>query len=145
MDRTGLFYCLAPDTAIAQRQVEGSKKRKTIVKVTLMCNADGSDKRNPLIIGHVKKPRCFQKKTWVNSAPTAAATLWRGWMVSYSNISCTISKRHARSKTKHRSPPDKASAHTAHDMEDKERESRVPSYKNDFKAAKNGRRYYLLI
>ena len=31
--------------------------------VALMCNADGSEKGEPFIIDHAKKPRCFQKKT----------------------------------------------------------------------------------
>ena len=63
MDETGLFYCLAPDKTIAQRHLERSKKSKKRVTDALMCNTDGSDKREPFIIGHAKKPRCFQKKT----------------------------------------------------------------------------------
>ena len=59
MNTPGLFYCLARDKTIARRQVEGSKKSKTRVTVALMCNADDVDKREPLIIGYAKKPRCF--------------------------------------------------------------------------------------
>nr|CCA17138.1 CENPB protein Homeodomainlike putative [Albugo laibachii Nc14] len=62
MDERGLFYCPAPDKTIAWRQVEGSKKSKNRVTVALTCNADGSDEREPFIIGHANKPHCFQKK-----------------------------------------------------------------------------------
>nr|CCA27684.1 putative CENPB/ARS binding proteinlike protein [Albugo laibachii Nc14] len=63
MDETELFHCLALEKTIARRQVEGSKKRKTRVTVALTCNAEGSDKCEPFIIGHANKPRCFQKKS----------------------------------------------------------------------------------
>ncbi|KAE9347551.1 hypothetical protein PR003_g6874 [Phytophthora rubi] len=63
MDETGLFYKLAPDKTIASRQIEGAKKSKVCVTVALTCNADGSDMREPFIIGHANKPRCFKKKS----------------------------------------------------------------------------------
>ncbi|KAE8913425.1 hypothetical protein PF005_g17746 [Phytophthora fragariae] len=63
MDETGLFYKLAPDKTIASRQIEGAKKSKVRVTVALTYNADGSDMREPFIIGHANKPRCFKKKS----------------------------------------------------------------------------------
>jgi hypothetical protein len=63
MDETGLFYNMAPDRTIASRQIEGSKKEKTRITIAFTCNADGSDRIEPLIIGHANKPRCFKKKT----------------------------------------------------------------------------------
>nr|CCA20641.1 putative CENPB/ARS binding proteinlike protein [Albugo laibachii Nc14] len=62
MDETGLFYCLETDETIARRQMEGSKESKPRVTTALTCNADGSDKREPFIIVHANKTRCFQKK-----------------------------------------------------------------------------------
>ncbi len=63
MDETGLFYRMAPDRTIAQRQIEGSKKDKSRLTIALAANADGSHKIKPFIIGHACKPRAFQKKT----------------------------------------------------------------------------------
>src|SRR2546423_5551309 len=63
MDETGLFYSMAPDKTIAQRQIEDSKNDKTRITVAFTCNVDGSDQFEPLFIGHAGKPRCFLKKT----------------------------------------------------------------------------------
>ena len=63
MDETGLFYNLAPDKTIAQRQIEGAKKDKTRITIGFTCNASGSDRLSPLFIGHAAKPRCFKKKS----------------------------------------------------------------------------------
>src|SRR5436190_3783859 len=63
MDETGLFYNMAPDKTITQRQIEGSKKDKTRITIAFTCNANGSDQVEPLFIGHAGKPRCFMKKT----------------------------------------------------------------------------------
>ena len=57
----GLFYNLSPDKTIAQRQIEGLKKDKTIITLCLTSYADGTDKLELLIIGHFEKPRCFQR------------------------------------------------------------------------------------
>ena len=62
MDETGLFYCMAPSKTISQRQIEGSKKDKTRLTVAFTCNADGSDKLEPLFLGHSERPRCFNKR-----------------------------------------------------------------------------------
>ncbi|OWZ09130.1 CENPB protein Homeodomainlike [Phytophthora megakarya] len=56
-DEIGLFYKLCPGRTIASMQIAGAKKSKTRITVALCCNADGSDLREPLFIGHVKKQR----------------------------------------------------------------------------------------
>lgn len=58
----GLFYSMALDRTIAQRQIEGIKKDKSRIKLAFTANADGSDKLPPFFIGHASKPRCFNKK-----------------------------------------------------------------------------------
>ena len=63
MDEKGLFYNLAPDTTIAQRQIEGSKKDKTRLTIAFTCNDTGTDRFVPLYIGHANKLRCFEKKS----------------------------------------------------------------------------------
>lgn len=118
MDETGLFYCLAPDKTIAQRQVEGSKKSKTRVTVALMCNADGSDKREPFIIGHAKKPRCFQKKTGDQLGFYYRSNL-KAWMtgVLFREWLCELDNDMRAQKRNIVLLLDNASAHTAHGME----------------------------
>ncbi|KAI1004883.1 hypothetical protein K3495_g3333 [Podosphaera aphanis] len=67
MDETdifsGLFDNLSSDKTIAQKQIQGLKKDKTRITLCLASNADGSDKLELMIIGHFKKPRCFQSKS----------------------------------------------------------------------------------
>ena len=75
MDETGLFYNLAPDTTIASQQIEGlfyhlslsnflgAKKDKTRLTIGFTINATGTDRWEPLYIGHAGKPHCFKKKT----------------------------------------------------------------------------------
>jgi hypothetical protein len=63
MDETGLFFCMPPDRTLASQQLSGIKANKTRITVALCTNADGSDIRKPLFIGHSKKPQCFKGKT----------------------------------------------------------------------------------
>jgi len=63
MDETAYLYNLAPDKTIAQRQIEGSKKDKTRLTIGLTCNVTGTDRFKLLFLGHVGKPRCFNKKS----------------------------------------------------------------------------------
>src|SRR5208282_626089 len=60
MDETGSFYNMPPDTTIARPQIENHKTRMTIA---FTCNATGTDRFEPLFIGHAAKPRCFEGKT----------------------------------------------------------------------------------
>nr|CCA22152.1 hypothetical protein TRIADDRAFT_5525 [Albugo laibachii Nc14] len=118
IDEKGLLYHLEPNRNIAQRQVEGSKKSKTRVTVALICNANGSEKREPFDIDHVKKLRCFQKKVrdqlgfYYRSNLKAWMTgfLFREWMCELDNDMRT-QKRNSVYLL------DNSSAHTAYGME----------------------------
>ena len=61
-DETGLFYRQAPQKIIASKDVAGGKVDKTRLTIGFMCNADGSKKEEPLIIGTAEKPLCFKGK-----------------------------------------------------------------------------------
>lgn len=63
MDETGLFYSMAPDRTLASRQLSGVKADKVRITVALCTNADGSDIRTPLFIGHSRKPKCCKGRT----------------------------------------------------------------------------------
>nr|CCA19907.1 hypothetical protein TRIADDRAFT_5525 [Albugo laibachii Nc14] len=118
MDETGLFYCLAPNKTIAQRQVRGLKKSKTRVTVALMCNADGSDKHEPFIIVHAKKPRCFQKKTGYQVG-FYYRSIFKAWMTGFLFLEwlCELDNDMRAQKRNIVLLLDNASAHTAHGME----------------------------
>jgi hypothetical protein len=62
MDETALFYNMPPDTTIAQQAIGGHKKNKTRLTIAFTCNADGTDRFQPLFIGQAAKPRCFNKR-----------------------------------------------------------------------------------
>ena len=61
-DETGLFYRMPPDRSLATKQLSGGKGDKTRISIGFIANAEGSDIRAPLFIGHARKPRCFQRK-----------------------------------------------------------------------------------
>lgn len=61
-DETGLFYRMPPNKTLATTQQSGVKGDKTRISLGFMTNADNSDIQPPLIIGHVHRPRAFQKK-----------------------------------------------------------------------------------
>ena len=63
MDETGLFYRSAPKKTISTNSVPGVKVDKARLTVCFFCNADGSSKLSPIIIGKSEKPRCFNKKS----------------------------------------------------------------------------------
>lgn len=62
MDETGLFYRNAPSKTISRESVSGVKADKTRVTIGFFCNADGSSKITPIIIGKHENPRCFKRK-----------------------------------------------------------------------------------
>ncbi|POW17711.1 hypothetical protein PSTT_00319 [Puccinia striiformis] len=61
-DETGLLYKMPPNKSLATEAYSGLKGSKVRLTYHLCCNADGSDKLEPLVIGHAKKPRSFGKK-----------------------------------------------------------------------------------
>lgn len=56
-DETGLFYKAKPDKTL---HFSGGKMSKDRLTIMFACNADGSDKRKPLVIGKSAKPRCLK-------------------------------------------------------------------------------------
>lgn len=61
-DETGLYYQQPPKRTISFKPIGGLKKSKTRLTVGLLCNADGSYKGHPIVIGQHKSPRCFKTK-----------------------------------------------------------------------------------
>ncbi|KIK11434.1 hypothetical protein PISMIDRAFT_122719 [Pisolithus microcarpus 441] len=61
-DKTSPFPFAPPDWGLATKQMGGKKKDKFHITVGLACNADGSEKFEPLFIGRSRKPRCFKKQ-----------------------------------------------------------------------------------
>jgi len=43
--------------------MSGKKKEKFRITIAFACNADGSEKLQPIYIGKSKKPRCFKKES----------------------------------------------------------------------------------
>ncbi|KIK13079.1 hypothetical protein PISMIDRAFT_119601, partial [Pisolithus microcarpus 441] len=62
-DETALFPYTPPDHGLATCQLSGKKKEKFRITVGLACNADRSEKLEPIFIGKSSKPRCFKKQT----------------------------------------------------------------------------------
>lgn len=60
MDETAMFIKACPDRGLATQQMSGLKADKTRLTYALCANMGGSEKREALIIGHAKKPRCFK-------------------------------------------------------------------------------------
>ncbi|KAG2216299.1 hypothetical protein INT45_012477 [Circinella minor] len=61
MNETAVLYQAPPASTILRNAYPGVKKDRKILTVVLTCNADGSDKREPLIIGNSEKPASFKK------------------------------------------------------------------------------------
>lgn len=80
-DETALFFKLLPDRTyeVRGKKCTGGKKSKERVTVLLCCNADGSDKHVPLVIGKAAKPRCFKN---IRSLPVIYKNSKRAWMTS---------------------------------------------------------------
>lgn len=67
MDETGLMYRNAPTRTVSKEKVSGIKMDKSRMTVAFFCNADGSHKLEPIIIGTHAKPRCFKGRTGIIS------------------------------------------------------------------------------
>lgn len=52
-----------PDCGLAMHQLSGKKKEKFCITIGLACNADGTEKLEPIFIGKSSKPQCFKKYT----------------------------------------------------------------------------------
>jgi len=63
MDETALFYAMSPNKGLATTKRHSLKQSKLRLTLAFTVNAMGTEHLPPLIIGHYKRPRCFQKKT----------------------------------------------------------------------------------
>ena len=59
IDETGLYWKMTPDTTLATEPQAGRKKEKTRITIVNCCNASGSHKLDPWLIGTAATPRCF--------------------------------------------------------------------------------------
>jgi len=51
------YHSAPPDHGLATKQMSGKKKDKFRITISFACNADGSEKLEPIFIGQSKKPR----------------------------------------------------------------------------------------
>lgn len=61
-DETGLFYQQAPRRTICSEPLGGLKNSKKRLTVGLLCNATGTYKGHPIVIGNSKHPKCFDTR-----------------------------------------------------------------------------------
>ena len=80
-DETGLFFRLGPNRTLATRndKAKGIKKDKERVTVLLCCNATGTKKLKPFVIGKFKNPRCF-KNVNLATLPVRYSNNKNAWM-----------------------------------------------------------------
>ncbi|XP_040070451.3 tigger transposable element-derived protein 6-like [Ixodes scapularis] len=78
-DESGLFYQMLPGKTLARKgePCHGGKQSKQRLTLLLCVNMDGSDKRDPLIIGKAQNPRCFK-----GARKLSAEYVWntKAWM-----------------------------------------------------------------
>ena len=91
MDETALFYAMSPNKGLATTPRHGTKQTKIRVTLAFTANADGTERLPPLIIGHARRPRCFQKKTgeqlgfdyhW-NSNAWMTGEIFEQWLIEW--------------------------------------------------------------
>ena len=81
IDETGLFYQMPPSRSLTTGPQNGTKQYKDRVTIALCCNADGTDKLKPFVIGKSAKPRCFSNFSPGNYV--RYANYRKAWMTSY--------------------------------------------------------------
>lgn len=79
-DETALFWKLMPSKSFLVKgdAARGGKKDKSRITILFTCNADGSKKWKPFVIGKSLKPRCFKGK----DLPTEYTANKTAWMTS---------------------------------------------------------------
>ncbi|CAF0740319.1 unnamed protein product, partial [Brachionus calyciflorus] len=95
-DESVLYFCCLPSSTVAKKeqQVSGFKKIKSRVTFLMCCNLSGSEKKDLLIVGKSKNPRCFpQNKSiykpfnYVNSENAwMTAKLFIEWLTNWDKI-----------------------------------------------------------
>ncbi|XP_034250180.1 tigger transposable element-derived protein 6-like [Thrips palmi] len=80
-DEFGLFLNLLPDRTMcfSTEESSGNKQSRARLTILLGCNADGTDKLRPLVIGKAKNPRCFAK---IRSLPCDYSDQVNAWMTT---------------------------------------------------------------
>ncbi len=79
---------MPPDRGLADRVMSGLKGKKSRLTYAFTCNADGTDKLPPMVIGKYNKPRPFKGKTgaelgfeyYNNAKAWMTATLYKIWI-----------------------------------------------------------------
>jgi len=79
---------MPPDRGLSDKKSSGVKGTKVQLTYLLASNADGSEKRPPLIIGKARKPQAFQNKTgtqlsfdyWNNAKAWMTASIYQDWL-----------------------------------------------------------------
>jgi hypothetical protein len=61
-DETGLYFQMPPHTTISKQPMAGLRKSKKRLTVGLLCNATGTYKGHPIVIGTAAKPSCFDNE-----------------------------------------------------------------------------------
>lgn len=78
-DETGVFYQLLPNKTLTLKgeSCKGGAKSKQRLTALFCCNATGTEKLKPLVIGKSLKPRCFKN---VQSLPCHYRANKKAWM-----------------------------------------------------------------
>ena len=84
---------MSPDRGLATTQHHGLKQSKVQLTLAFTANADGTERLPPLMIGHAKRPRCFQKKTgeqlgfkyYSNSHAWMTGDIFQQWLVDWNH------------------------------------------------------------
>lgn len=91
-DGSGIYYRAMPGGTLAHKieAISGSKKAKDRITVLVCANMTGTEKRNLLVIGKSKSPRCFRgpdTKLRVNYEANANAwmtsSIFRDWLSEF--------------------------------------------------------------
>jgi hypothetical protein len=77
-DESGLFFRLPPNKTLSLKgdPCNGGKNSKERITVLLACNADGTDKLPPLVIGKIENPRCFKNVRQLSTKYVANRKAW---------------------------------------------------------------------
>ena len=88
-DETRLFYNLQPSKTLTYKgdSLHGGTKSKQKVAVLLGCNANGTEKLPPLVIGKYNKTHCFRN---IKKHPTKYTVNSNSWMTSATFEECLL-------------------------------------------------------
>ena len=61
-DETGMIFNAHPNKTLAPHRIAGMKRNMNRVTLLLCCNADGTERLKPVIVGRAIRPTCFGPK-----------------------------------------------------------------------------------